>query len=66
MKFACTMATTFIVATMSFFLSGYTLAGYITGGSLIAAALSAGVLDLCIPSLIYNAFFNKENRRFYF
>jgi hypothetical protein len=55
LKFACTVATIWIAATVYFFYSGLTLAGYVAGALLSAIALSVSTIDLCIPSLIYNA-----------
>jgi len=56
MKFACLVATPWIGGTIYLFTNGMTMAGYVLGGSLILAASSAGFLDFCVPSWIYNMF----------
>jgi hypothetical protein len=60
LKFACGLATSFILITMYLFAAGHTLAGYLVGGQLILVAALVGTIDLCIPSIIYNYFFGKR------
>jgi len=55
-KFACMLATSWIGATIYLFLSGLLLSAYILGGMLIFSALLVSTTDICIPSIIYNAF----------
>jgi hypothetical protein len=55
LKFACTLATLHIGVTIALFWAGMTLYGYLAGALIIAIALLVSTIDLCIPSLIYNA-----------
>lgn len=57
LKFACTLATLWIIATISLFYSGFTIAGYILGSLLISVAFIVSTTDFCIPSMIYNLIF---------
>ena len=59
LKFACMTATLFLGLTIYMFYSGYAILGYIIGGALIGVAALVSTIDLCIPSKIYNALFNK-------
>ncbi len=54
LKFACSMATLFIGATISLLINNYMLAAYIVGSSLIVVAVLVSTIDFCIPSIIYN------------
>ena len=56
LKFACTIATIWIGATVFIFASGSTIGGYIVGGSLLVAVFSVAFFDFCIPSVVYNWF----------
>lgn len=60
LKFACTVATLWIGATIYLFFTGLTIWGYITGASLIGVAALVSSIDFCIPSKIYNALFLKK------
>lgn len=60
LKFACTMATIVIGATIYFFASGMMIAGYVMGAQLIVAASLVSTIDFCIPSIIYN-YFSKRS-----
>lgn len=62
LKFACTLATIFILTTMYMFHQGFITLGYITGGILLAVAFTVSTTDLCIPSLIYNALFLEKKK----
>ncbi len=53
-KFACGIATVFIVSTIILFYTGSLVAAYVVGGVLIASAALVSTIDLCIPSLVYN------------
>lgn len=56
-RFACAIATTFLVAEIWAFTQGWMIAGYVLGASLAAVGLLVGLLDICIPSMIYRALF---------
>ena len=60
LKFACMMAVPWLIATIYLFNTGQALAGYILGGLLMASAFMVGFLDMCFPSMIYNALFGKK------
>ena len=60
LKFACSLATAFIGATIILFYHNFMLSGYIVGGSLIAVASLVSTIDVCIPSKIYNAIFSVQ------
>ena len=53
-KFACSVATVWIIVTIYLFSIESILAGQILGGSLVAIALLVGLTDICIPSMFYN------------
>ena len=57
LKFTCTLATLWIIATAYLFYTGFTLAGYILGSLLISVAFLVSTTDICIPSMIYNLYF---------
>ncbi len=56
-KFACEIASLWLIATTYLFYSGLTIAGYILGGLLVSVAFIVSATDLCIPSMIYNRIF---------
>ena len=60
LNFTCSLATPWIGATAYLYYSELMLAGYILGGMLIGTALLISTIDLCIPSMIYNALFLKR------
>lgn len=57
LKFACTLATLWIIATAYLFYAGLTIAGYVLGSLLISVAFLVSTTDFCIPSMIYNLIF---------
>jgi ABC-type sugar transport system permease subunit len=61
LKFACIIATVFLVAVVGLLYVGMVTQGLIAAGFLTAFALLPSTIDLCIPSLIYNGIF--QNRR---
>jgi hypothetical protein len=61
LKFACTIATLWLLAIISLFYTGFTVAGYILGGMLVSVALVLVTTDFCIPSAIYNFIFKNHN-----
>ena len=60
LKFACTIATFWIGATIYMFHSGNQIAGYVVGGVFLMVAIILSTTDLCLPSIIYNKIFKKE------
>lgn len=57
-RFACSLATGWLVATGWAFSAGATGAGLGLGLSLLSVALLVSVTHICIPSMIYNALFH--------
>lgn len=63
LKFACTIATISLVTVV------YLMSTHNITAALIIACVLAGVaalpstIDLCVPSLIYNMFFNKKEKQ---
>lgn len=60
LKFACTIATLWLLATIYLFYTGNTILGYIFGGILFSIAFLVSTTDICIPSLIYNFLFKYK------
>ena len=56
-RFACGVATVWLVATALAFGAGMTVLGYILGALLTGVGMLVGTTDICIPSMIYNALF---------
>lgn len=54
LKFACVIATLWLIATTYLFYTSSTIAGYILGGLLVTVAFIVSTTDFCIPSMIYN------------
>ena len=59
-RFACAIATAWLGSIMYCFSQGFDMAAYILGGTLLVVAGLVSSVDLCIPSLIYNALFAKN------
>lgn len=57
LKFACGTATLWLAAIIYLFSSGNTLAAYILGVVFVSIATLVSTIDLCIPSIVYNAIF---------
>jgi len=53
-KFACLIATLWLVLTMVLFFFKYRIGGYVLGGILFVLAFTVSVTDICIPSMCYN------------
>jgi len=64
LKFACSIATVWIMATIYLFATGALTAGYVMGAFLIGIAFTVGTFDFCIPSLIYNGFYKMKAKFF--
>jgi len=62
LKFACIIATVFLGAVVSLLYFGMVTQGLIAAGILSAFALLPSTIDLCVPSLIYNAIFQKSRK----
>jgi hypothetical protein len=59
-KFACGLASAWLVATGWAFHAGMNTIGYALGISLIAVAALVSATNICIPSMIYNAMFSRR------
>lgn len=59
-RFACGLATVWLVATGWAFHVGASATGYLLGVSLILVAVLVSITHICIPSLIYNALFKSR------
>lgn len=53
-KFACGIATAWLIVTLILFHYGLTVMGIIWGSMLVAVATLVSTTDICIPSIIYN------------
>ena len=60
LKFACAIATLWLIATTYLFYAGLALEGYVLGGLLVAVAFIVSATDFCIPSMIYNFIFKVK------
>lgn len=61
LKFACVIATLWLMATTYLFYAGLAIAGYVLGGLLVAVAFLVSATDFCIPSMIYNFIFKVKS-----
>ena len=62
LKFACSIATSWLVAVDYLLYSGATTAGLIMAAVLVLVAMFPSVIDLCIPSLIYKTLFLNKGK----
>ena len=60
-RFACGMASVWLLATAALFYADLDMAGYLLGGALVAVASLITVSHVCIPSLVYRALFGNTN-----
>jgi len=60
-RFACAMASVWLLTTGGLFYGGFDLAGYLLGGALVAVATLITVSHICIPSLVYRALFGRAD-----
>ena len=58
-RFACGMASVWLLATGGLFYGGFDVAGYVLGGALVAVAALITVSHICIPSMVYRALFGS-------
>lgn len=63
LKFACVIATVWLLGTIFLFYSGLTVAGYVAGGLLFIVAFIVSTMDFCIPSTIYNFLFKVKTEK---
>lgn len=61
-RFACGIATVWLGGTIYLFYSGLNVLGYIAGGILLSIATLVSTTDICIPSMIYNMLFKREQK----
>ena len=59
-RFACAMAAVWLVGIIYLFYAGLNVWGYIAGGVLVFVAALVSILDICIPSMIYNFLFRRS------
>ncbi len=59
-RFACGIATVWMSGIIYLFYAGLNVWGYIAGGILVSIASLVSVLDICIPSMIYNFLFKRK------
>ena len=62
-RFACAVATIYLIVTIIAFHNGFPFVGYFFGFSLVAAAAFPTFTDFCIPSFIYGRIFGKRRSR---
>lgn len=60
LKFACTVATLWIAATIYLFTTGLLTTAYVMGSILIGIAFTVSTTDFCLPSVIYNTIFLRN------
>ncbi|MBI5288491.1 MAG: DUF4395 family protein [Chloroflexi bacterium] len=60
-RFACAMASVWLLTTGGLFAASFDVAGYILGGALVAVAGLITTTHICIPSLIYGVAFGRRD-----
>ena len=63
-KFACGVGAVWMVGTGAAFFAGATTLGYVSGGVLASVATLVAATHVCIPSMIYNALFQRKQPQF--
>ncbi len=63
LKFACTIATLWLASTVYFLFIGHTVTAMILAGSLAITASLPSTIDYCVPSVIYNALFQRKAKK---
>jgi hypothetical protein len=58
-RFACGMASVWLLTTGGLFYADLDIAGYLLGGALVVVAALITVSHFCIPSLVYRALFGR-------
>ena len=59
-RFACGVATVWLVGTGLAFQQGAATLGYALGGLITLVAVTVGTTQFCIPSLVYNTLFGRR------
>jgi len=59
-RFACAMATVWLIGTGWAFHAGSPAVGYLLGVPLVLVAALVGITHICVPSIIYNRLFTKQ------
>ncbi len=62
-RFACGVATLWLLATAYLFANGKPILGFTLGFSLVCVGLLVSATDICIPSMIYNHLFKKGKQK---
>jgi hypothetical protein len=60
-RFACAVASAWLLATGALFASGLDMPGYVLGAALVATATLITVSHICIPSLIFRTLFGRTD-----
>ena len=60
LPFVCGVGAIWLVITALAFQSGMLFTGYLLGTALTGIALLVSTTDICIPSMIYNALFQRS------
>ena len=63
LKFACTIATAWLVTVVYLMSINSITAGLVMAGALVAIAALPSTIDLCVPSVIYNVLFKKKENQ---
>jgi hypothetical protein len=58
-RFACAVASAWLLTTGALFASGADVVGYVLGGALVAVAATVAGSHFCIPSLVYRMLFRR-------
>lgn len=59
-RFSCGVGGTWLIATGAAFFTGATTTAYVLGGALVAVATLLATTQICIPSIIFNAIFQRK------
>lgn len=59
-RFACGIATIWLIITIYLLQNHHTVAGYIFGAVLLCSATLVSTTDICIPSMIYNWLWKRK------
>lgn len=59
-RFACALASAWLLATGALFQAGYDMAGYVLGGALVATAALITTTHICVPSILYRLLFDRS------
>lgn len=62
-RFACGIATLWLGGIVFLLQSGFELWAYIAGTVLLCVASLVSTMDICVPSMIYNALFKRRDNR---